>query len=52
MLPISKQTIITRPEIMQLFLDLHYTLEYSASAMEQKEKFLFFFNALLQGLCE
>ncbi|GAB2546781.1 AraC family ligand binding domain-containing protein [Gracilibacillus alcaliphilus] len=47
-----KQVIITHPKIVQLFLDLHYTLEYSASDIEQKEKFLFFFNTLLQGLRE
>ncbi|WP_244852842.1 AraC family transcriptional regulator [Bacillus sp. J14TS2] len=47
-----KQVIMTDPEIVHLFLDLHYTLEYSNSELEQKEKFLLFFNVLLEGFAE
>ncbi|WP_156289542.1 AraC family transcriptional regulator [Oceanobacillus salinisoli] len=47
-----KQVIITNREIVHLFLDLHYALEYSYSELEQKEKFFLFFNVLLQRFAE
>ncbi|WP_181397696.1 AraC family transcriptional regulator [Gracilibacillus dipsosauri] len=47
-----KKVLISDPEIVYLFLDLHYTLEYSDSELEQKEKFIRFFSMLLQGFAE
>ncbi|WP_339229496.1 AraC family transcriptional regulator [Oceanobacillus sp. FSL K6-2867] len=47
-----KEVIISNPSIVHLFLDLHYTLQYSDSELEQKEKFLLFFNILLEGFAE